>query len=126
MDAEVRRAFQAAIEKDIFAICGSLKQLGPEHYTFNAYVKNDACGFGAVIAGLRVIQGKLTPPARFNPGTKRYFNILFVSRKTAEAIYQALHEAFPELALLPLEGAIGTLTYSAKSIAKLIPEAIAA
>lgn len=64
------------------------KKNGEVYYAFNAYI--DQGEFKFLIGGFRVSKGKILPPFKFNPGTKKVFNTLYVSEAVARVMYDAL------------------------------------
>lgn len=86
------------------------KKNGEQYLNFNAYIEDTKAKFSMLIGGLRISKGKILPPTKFNPGTKKTFNTLYMSHAAAGAIYEELSHYVEGLD--PLEEAIRSLVYT--------------
>lgn len=102
----------------IEARVGSFRRIekanGGSYESFNAYVGVRGAGLGVLLAGLRLMEGKICPPARFNVGSKKFFNTAYTSRGAAEAIWNALRASGRDLA--PIDEATRSLLYTDEKI----------
>lgn len=96
------------------------KANGEKYSNFNVYLKCDRDDIGVLIGGFRLMGGKICPPTKYNPGTKRTFNISYVSQTVANKIYDALRDRGVELGLRAQ--ATYPLIYNEENVVKFLPE----
>lgn len=90
--------------------------------SFNAYIYSVGEKLGVLITGLRVSGGKILPPVKWNPMSKKFFNTSYFSEETARAISESVRVAQPDLPLDDGDGSWTHLVYDTKRLAQLLPE----
>lgn len=90
------------------------KNNGETYHSFNALIQIPGASAGFLLGGFKISKGRLMVPTKFNPGTKKTFNILYVSRDVAEAIYQRLKRMDVDMVLK--EDAVRGIVYDQKKL----------
>jgi hypothetical protein len=96
------------------------KNTNSTYETFNAYIGDEASGVGSLIAGLRISKGKLLPPVKFNPRTKKFFNTLYLSTRVAQTIIEEVKVLWPDIELAKDSESIKAIVYSPTKFAQLL------
>lgn len=102
------------------------KNKGWDTFTsFNAYIAIHDVGAAILLTGLRVSNGKVLPPVKWNPKTKKFFNMAYTSKNVARAIAECIRQEWPDIEVEDGDSAWRSLAYDDKRITQLLPDMMA-